>query len=88
MATPTKPPPDTPWSNFQSIFDFKDNVTWIKGAHTIKAGFDIPYEKKFEPTNTNVFGAFTFDGKVTGDAFADFLLGKAAQYDERELIET
>ncbi len=78
--------PDTPWSNFQSIFDFKDNVTWIKGAHTIKTGFDIPYEKKFEPTNTNVFGSFTFDGKVTGDAFADFLLGRAAQYDETDTV--
>jgi len=72
--------PSTPWSNFQSTFDWKDNLIWIKGAHTVKFGFDIPFDKKFEPTNTNVFGDFTFDGKVTGDAFADLLLGRAATF--------
>ena len=68
--------PGTPWSNFESIFDWKDNLTWIKGAHTFKTGFDVAYERKFEPTVTDVWGVFTFDGKVTGDAFADMLLGK------------
>jgi hypothetical protein len=72
--------PSTPWSNFESIYDFKDNITWIKGKHTIKTGFDYAYEHKFEPTVTDVWGVFTFDGKVTGDAFADMLLGKAAQF--------
>ena len=48
--------PSTPWSNYQTIYEFKDNSTWIKGAHTIKTGFSYSYEIKFEPTNTNVFG--------------------------------
>ena len=72
--------PGTPWSNFESIYDWKDNLTWIKGAHTIKTGFDIAYEHKFEPTVTDVWGVFTFDGKQTGDAMADMLLGRAAQF--------
>jgi TonB dependent receptor-like, beta-barrel len=72
--------PSTPWSNFESIYDWKDNVTWIKSSHTIKAGFDVAYEHKFEPTVTDVWGVFTFDGKQTGDAFADMLLGRAAQF--------
>jgi hypothetical protein len=66
--------PSTPWSNFESIYDLKDNITWIKGKHTIKTGFDYAYEHKFEPTVTDVWGVFTFDGKQTGDAFADMLL--------------
>jgi hypothetical protein len=72
--------PSTPWSNFESIYDIKDNITWIKGAHTIKTGFDFAYEHKFEPTVTDVWGVFTFDGKQTGDAVADLLLGRAAQF--------
>ena len=72
--------PGTPWSNFESIYDIKDNVTWIRGRHTLKMGFDFAYEHKFEPTVTDVWGVFTFDGKQTGDAFADLLLGKAAQF--------
>ena len=57
--------PSTPWSNFESIYDLKDNLTWIKGAHTLKTGFDFAYEHKFEPTVTDVWGVFTFDGKQT-----------------------
>jgi hypothetical protein len=72
--------PSTPWSNFESIYDWKDNLTWIKGAHTLKTGFDFQYEHKFEPTVTDVWGVFTFDGKQTNDAFADMLLGRAAQF--------
>ena len=72
--------PGTPWANFESIYDFKDNVTWIKGRHTLKTGFDCAYEHKFEPTVTDVWGVFTFDGKQTNDAFADLLLGRAAQF--------
>ncbi len=78
--------PSAPWSNFQSIFELKDNLTWIKGAHTIKTGVSYAYEKKFEPTNTNVFGEFLFDGRATGDAWADFLLGRAASYAETDTV--
>jgi hypothetical protein len=84
--------PSTPWSNYQTIYEFKDNLTWIKSAHTIKTGITYSYEIKFEPTNTNVFGGFSFDGRATGlnggvgDAFADFLLGRAASYNETNTV--
>jgi len=84
--------PSAPWSNYQTIYEFKDNLTWIKGAHTIKTGFSYAYEIKFEPTNTNVFGEFTFDGRgtagpgSTGDAFADLLLGRPATFAETNTV--
>ncbi len=82
----------TPWSNYQTIYDFKEGLTWIRKAHTIKFGGAYSYEIKFEPTNTNVFGDFTFDGRSTGlnggvgDAFADLLLGRAAAYSETNTV--
>jgi hypothetical protein len=84
--------PSAPWSNYQTIYEFKDNLSWIRGAHTIKTGFSYAYEIKFEPTNTNVFGAFSFDGRATsgpgstGDAFADLLLGRAANFQETDTV--
>ncbi|MFN7932310.1 MAG: carboxypeptidase regulatory-like domain-containing protein [Bryobacteraceae bacterium] len=86
--------PSTPWSNYQTIYELRDTFTWIKGAHTIKSGFNYSNEIKFEPTNTNVFGAFSFDGRSTrqpgaasgGDAFADMLLGSAASYNETNTV--
>ncbi|MBS1825739.1 MAG: TonB-dependent receptor [Acidobacteria bacterium] len=86
--------PGAPWSNYQTIYELRDTFTWIKGAHTIKTGFNYSNEIKFEPTNTNVFGAFSFDGRFTrqpgaasgGDAFADMLLGSAASYNETNTV--
>lgn len=75
-----------PWSNFQTIYEIKDNVTWIKGAHTLKFGGVYSHEQKFEPTDTNVFGNFTFDGVNTGDPWSDFLLGRAANYSESDTV--
>jgi hypothetical protein len=82
----------TPWSNYQTIYDFKENLTWIRKAHTIKFGAAVSYEIKFEPTNTNVFGDFNFDGRSTGlnggvgDGFADLLLGRASAYSETNTV--
>ncbi|MBL8222325.1 MAG: hypothetical protein JNL62_24020, partial [Bryobacterales bacterium] len=61
---------------------------------TLKTGFNYSNEIKFEPTNTNVFGGFSFDGRFTrqpgassgGDAYADFLLGRAASYNETDTV--
>ena len=86
--------PASPWSNYQTIYEFRDSFTWIKNKHTIKFGGNVSYEIKFEPTNTDVFGRFNFDGRSTrqpgiasgGDAFADMLLGRAASYDETNTV--
>ncbi len=86
--------PSSPWSNYQTIYEFRDSFTWIKNKHTIKFGGNYSYEIKFEPTNTDVFGRFTFDGRATrqpgvttgGDAFADILLGRATSYDETNTV--
>ncbi|MFN7921668.1 MAG: TonB-dependent receptor [Bryobacteraceae bacterium] len=86
--------PSSPWSNYQTIYEFRDSFTWIKNKHTIKFGGNYSYEIKFEPTNTDVFGRFSFDGRSTrqpgvasgGDAFADMLLGRAASYDETNTV--
>ncbi|MCS7024935.1 MAG: carboxypeptidase regulatory-like domain-containing protein [Bryobacteraceae bacterium] len=86
--------PAAPWSNYQTIYEIRDNFTWIRNKHTLKTGFAYSYEIKFEPTNTNVFGAFSFDGRFTrqpgattgGDAFADLLLGRTWNYSETDTV--
>jgi len=78
--------PSTPWSNYEKIYDIKDSLIWIKGRHTIKTGFDIAHEEKSEPTVTDVWGVFTFNGAQTGDAWADTLLGKAASFTESNTV--
>lgn len=59
-------------------YQFADNLTWIRGRHTMKFGFDIralrvaDYESFIASDN---FGTYYFNGGFTGYDFADFLLG-------------
>jgi hypothetical protein len=59
-------------------YQWADNLTWIRGRHTLKFGFDIramrlsDYESFAGPDN---FGSFFFNGEFTGSDMADFLLG-------------
>jgi len=55
-------------------YEVIDNVTMIRGAHTIKAGVNL---RQYDTATTNAArsrGDFTFNGSYTGHAFADYLL--------------
>ena len=60
-------------------FQFTDNLSWIKGKHTMKFGLDfrrVRYTDLESFGGSNDFGAFTFNaGTFSGNAFADLLLG-------------
>ena len=57
---------------------FANNITWTKGRHAFKFGADIRYLRTTD--NVSFFsgddlGEYRFQGRYTGNAFADFLLG-------------
>ncbi len=52
-----------------------DNLTLVRGTHTIQAGFDVRSFKNDNINAANARGSFVFSGTYTGDAFADYLLG-------------
>ena len=58
---------------------FTDNVSWVKGNHTVKFGVDVRrvrYTDLESFGGSNDFGAFTFNAATfSGNAFADLLLG-------------
>jgi hypothetical protein len=57
---------------------FIDNLTWIKGKHTFKFGFDIRRlraESALGFTTGDSYGDYNFNGTFSGNPFADFLLG-------------
>jgi hypothetical protein len=61
---------------------FADNLSWVKGKHTMKFGVDIRrvfYQDIESFGGADDFGAFTFSsGTFTGNAFGDLLLGLPA----------
>lgn len=56
-------------------WNVNDGLTWIHGRHSLRIGGDILRVQYYQPTNSNFNGTFTFNGKITGDGFGDFLLG-------------
>jgi len=58
---------------------FTDNLSWIRGAHTVKFGVDfrrVRYTDLESFGGSDDFGAFTFNaGTFSGNAFADLVLG-------------
>lgn len=52
----------------------RDDVSWIKGRHTIKAGYEL-YRASFALNSLFQTRTSTFSGTGSGDALADFMLG-------------
>ncbi|MGH9163389.1 MAG: TonB-dependent receptor domain-containing protein, partial [Vicinamibacteraceae bacterium] len=61
-------------------FQFTDNLSFVRGRHNIRAGFQISHQRYFQITNFSGNPSFTFEGRYTGLqeeglGLADFLLG-------------
>jgi hypothetical protein len=61
-------------------FQLTDVLTWEKGRHFLKFGGEL--RKAREEIDIGFFfvGRFVFDGGFTGDSLADFLLGRAREF--------
>lgn len=60
----------------QNTYQVIDNVSWFRGRHNIKAGVDIRRLQVNNDTKPlNVRGSYSFDDRLTGLAYANFLLG-------------
>jgi len=65
-----------PLTQLDWTYSVSDNLTMTRGTHTIKTGFDIRksrLDRFFQQDNR---GTFTFTGTQTGNAIADFILGR------------
>jgi hypothetical protein len=56
-------------------WQLNDNLSFIRGAHSMKTGFEWRHQKATFIVGNRAQGEFFFNGGWTGDAFADFLLG-------------
>ncbi|MFN7928743.1 MAG: TonB-dependent receptor [Blastocatellia bacterium] len=57
---------------------FNDNLTWTRGRHTMKYGFDVRWIRAVSPLGfigADNYANFSFNGSFTRSDFGDFLLG-------------
>jgi len=64
-----------PLVNPTNMYQVVDNVSRIRGAHTIKFGADLRNFRLTSTNSANSRGNFSFTPNYTGAAFADFLTG-------------
>jgi hypothetical protein len=70
----------------QNAFSLSDNLTWIRGAHTLKVGglWTRNMARDGFGFGVNFRGQYRFRGTFTGNAFTDLLLG--LPFDVRDQI--
>ncbi len=59
-------------------YQIKDTIHWTHGKHTVTAGFEAWRRRYLNRSYYFTMGSFSFTGAITGNAQADFLLGKPA----------
>ncbi|MCI0354575.1 MAG: hypothetical protein L0099_05990, partial [Acidobacteria bacterium] len=68
---------DSPSFRRENVFQFQDNVSWVRGRHTMKFGFNYLKTQMDIPSSDSIAeGAFLFVPDSTGNPFANFLLGE------------
>jgi hypothetical protein len=74
----TGPPAQKDFTKLNNIFLWHDSFSRETAAHSFRFGGEI--RRSLVDVNTGNFtaGSFTFNGIVTGNAFADYLLGASA----------
>jgi hypothetical protein len=69
----------------EPVYTYRDNVAWIHGKHTIKAGFFLEKFQLREQFGGETQGDYNFDVSntvTTHNALADMFLGKISNYAE------
>ena len=77
--------PNGPTALINNTFAYTDNLTWIKGHHTMKfGGFFSPYQNNtvydFYVNGEYFFYSQAQGGSGTGNDFADFLAGAPSEF--------
>ncbi len=61
--------------NVGTDFQWIDDLSWVRGSHSLKFGTVIIRDRVSSYGQNNVYGSYNFTGAYTGLGYADFLLG-------------
>ena len=56
-------------------YQYVDSLSWYKGKHSFKAGFEMRYSRNKDDFNRYASGSFNFTNRFVGDALGSLLLG-------------
>jgi carboxypeptidase family protein/TonB-dependent receptor-like protein len=65
----------TNWYQFDTTFQLSNVTSYSRGAHNVRAGFDLRRLATGRRAANDPRGRFNFSGEMTGNPVADFMLG-------------
>jgi hypothetical protein len=76
-----------PWKNGYEGFEYRDDLSWIKGRHQFKFGFSYLHDYKNQQLQANTQGSAAFNSSAfTGDSYINFLLGLASSFTQLQYL--
>ncbi len=63
------------------LFQFIDTISYVHGAHSLRAGFETRRKNDSFLDSARTIPAYTFNGNYTTEPMADLLLGQVYQFD-------
>ena len=76
---------NAPWNNANPTYTFRDQIAKIWGSHNVYIGAYMALAQKNEDGGSEVAGFLNFSNTspvTTGNAWADFLVGRIANYSQ------
>ena len=71
---------DEPSQEVRNTLGLVDTVNKLVGRHSLTAGVDLMHQRAVESTQYPTQPTVVFNGSITGNALADYLLGYAQEY--------
>lgn len=68
--------------NSSNYYGLRDLITWTLGRHSVVFGGDMALDKVNQNTLLSNYGSASFTGTMTGNGFADYLLGIPASFQQ------
>ena len=75
--------PSYPKIERSRVYQADGKISWVKGSHNVRFGFLAMYESFLLQSQFRASGVITFDGSFSGNALADFLLGRPVTMTQR-----
>ena len=79
--------PNQPWLERSQLVDFDVKMSWITGRQSFRFGFMGLHQSQRLQTAFQSSGVFTFDGTITGNPTADFMLGRPRSFVQQSVLD-
>ena len=79
--------PNQPWLERSQLVDFDVKMSWITGRQSFRFGFMGLHQSQRLQTAFQSSGVFTFDGTITGNPTADYMLGRPRSFVQQSVLD-